>query len=230
MVVIPGLIAGISATAILATGVTAGIGCLVRGSKEQARLLQYAGVMMIFLGMFYLGTVVSFFNLILTGANVSARVGTYLCYTTPPVAAALAMFVGFKMIKPEVAKKITLLYLLTGPFYWIFFFGFSEENMTLMPDPAPELIDFELTGVVLIFVAVYLLSFLLVVAGGFFWLAKKSTGAVKRKSLMLALGFTLFTICGAIDSLVELDAWIFLPRIFMLTGFVLMYVGFNAPE
>ena len=95
---------------------------------------------------------------------------------------------------------------------------------------AVGLIDFQLLSFVMALTFIYLMSFLFIVAGAFYWMARQCTGFVRRRFTELAIGFTIFVGAGAIDSLVELAYFIVIPRFFMLLAYILMYIGFTRTK
>ncbi|GAB4309657.1 MAG: hypothetical protein Kow0069_09070 [Promethearchaeota archaeon] len=229
------LVSGISATVLFATGWTAGIMCLVRYAKEEASLLLRAGILLMMIGTFYMGTVTSFFSLVTTGHNVNPpHLGAQLCYTVAPLAAGLSMNVGFTMLdRQKLAKWMPVAFWLTGPVYWYGLYVVPE--VTILAEIPTEggaeaLVDFQLLSFVNWLTAAYLVAFLCIVAGAFYWMARQSSGFVRRRFYELAVGFTLFVFAGAIDSLLELGVWIVVPRFFMLTAYVLMYLGFTRTK
>ncbi|MHA1732438.1 MAG: hypothetical protein ACTSU5_10860 [Promethearchaeota archaeon] len=229
------LVSGASAVVLISTGIIAGIMCIVRYFKEGAHLLLWAGILLIMVGSFYLGTVVSFVKLLITGTNLEPGYWAgRLCYTHAPFAAALAMYMGFSIInKEKFARIMTVVFLCTAPLYW-YGLWFQPETTILTEVPIEGgktgLIDIQLLSYVQVLTFVYLVSFLAFVAGAFYWMAGKSSGKLRRKFYELAVGFTGFVICGAIDSMVDLAYGIVIPRFFMVVSYLLMYIGFNRTD
>ncbi len=224
------LVSGITASGILFTGYFTSIGLFARARKERVRFLVWEALILLCLGTFYLGTVVSFFKLFITGSNVEpGYVGAQLCYTIAPIGSAICMYTGFTMLgKEKIAIPMAVIHLLTGLFYW---YGlYVQPNITVEAVVPVEigggLVDFELLSYVQLLTALYLGFLLAVIGGGFFWFAKQSTGDVRKRFLLTATGSCFFTISGAIDSLVELAYFIVIPRFFMITGAILLYMGF----
>lgn len=229
------LVSGISACMLIATGWIAGWMCIIRYLKEGAQLLLMAGILLILVGSFYLGTVVSFILLITTGSNIDpGYLGAQLCYSHAPIASALSLYLGFSIInKEKLAKIMPIIYMCTAPIFWWGLLFNPESTITAdIPLEGGEvsLVDFKLGSYVMILVMLYLLSFLIFTAGAFYWMASKSSGKLRRKFYELAIGFTGFVAFGAIDSLVDMGIWIFVPRAFMVVSYILMYMGFTRSE
>lgn len=228
-------VAGISAYILFATGWIAGISSLVRYFKKNARLLVWAGIMLILMGNFYLGTVVSFSTLLITGHTITPGVlGGQLCFSHSPIAVAVSVYLGFTLInRPKLAKITPFIFLATAPFYWWgLWFNPNTTISAIIPGGAGSgnLDHYALQSYVGVLTAIYLLCFLIIVAGAFYWMSTKSTGVVKRRFIELGLGFTGFVIAGAIDSLAYLGIWIFIPRIFMVVSYLLLYFGFTRVD
>ncbi len=146
-----------------------------------------------------------------------------------PITITIGVWVGMNVINRKFAKGFTIIYAISIPFYLYGLF-FDAEN-TIGADIPEELggglIDINLLSYIKLITAIYLVSTLLVLGIGFLLLGLKSAGAVRRKGFLLALGYILFVVCGAIDSLVDFSAFIVIVRIFMMIAYVLLYRGFT---
>ncbi|MHA1339983.1 MAG: hypothetical protein ACTSRZ_18985 [Promethearchaeota archaeon] len=229
MVSITTIVTGISALIILATGYLTGISCFFMSKKRNAPILILVAFFLLCMGSFYLGTVVSFFSLLITGSNINGYLAGQLCYTWSPIAISLSLYIGFKVIKPKLSKPFAIAYLLTGIPFW---YGLLLlPNITIgfeIPESGLGLIDIQLQSFVQILVALYLFTFALVQIPCFIWLSRNVMDKAKKKALMNALGYTLFVICGILDSMVEFPNPILLliVRIFMAIGYILLYLGY----
>jgi hypothetical protein len=228
------LVSGISASAILFTGYLTGILTLIKGAKQKASLMVWSGLFLLLMGQFYLGTVVSFVKLLLTGTNlVTPYLAARLAYAMAPVSITIAMYVGFSMIKPEWRKTMVAIFAASAVWYWIGLFVPRFETITIEQIPftgGTQLVDISLQSWVLILTARYLLSLLIFNTSGLLVLAKKSSGIIRKKSIIQSIGYLIFVLMGAIDSLVPLGQWIFIPRIVMVTGYILLYVGYTIKK
>jgi len=228
-----GLFSGISASIILITGYLAALGCLLRGKKQNSKLLKFAALFLICGGSFYLGTVCSFANLLLKGTNLSEPIVGQLCYSWAPIGICSSMYVGLTMMKQKLVKPICIFFALTAPIYWIglwFFPSLTISSDVIEANLAGNLIDIQLIGYINTMTAAYLLSFGFILIPGFFWFAKKTTGVVKKKALSHAIGYILFVACGAMDSLIEFSTFIIIVRLFMVAGYICMYYGFTKSD
>ncbi|MCP4761319.1 MAG: hypothetical protein GY870_06030, partial [archaeon] len=106
-------------------------------------------------------------------------------------------------------------------------------------------IDLELIGLVDTMTTVYLVLFVVLIVPGMLVLAKRTTGIIRKKALLQSMGYTLFVICGYLDSSMDWPALIatslpqlstmpWLPlviiRIVMISAFVFLFYGFTKSE
>ncbi len=219
------LISGLSATMIVAVGYIIGFKILGSTRHRQSKLMPWQAVLAIGAGSFYLGTVVSFWLLVFTGSNIQPReFAAILCYTSSPIAVVAAMVIGFSMIKPSWTKPIAIIYAISAiPFWANLWFDWMGPGKTV-PDPGPlELIDIKLESLSMLFTAIYILSLIAIVASGFVYLARHSSGEIRERSIYYAAGFYLFAVCGIIDTEFPLGAWMIVVRLVMVAAYILLY-------
>lgn len=230
---VDGIIAGTSASIILITGYVTAIGCFIRSKKQKNRFLLWVGIFLACMGSFYLGTVVSFISLLITGTNLPTNIVGQLCYSWAPIGITVAMYVGLTMINKKFAKPVAIIYALTAILYW---WGlWFAPNLNIASDVAKantagDVIDIQLIWVVNYVTAVYLVSLGLTMISGFLYLAIKSAGLIRKKAIYQTIGFTLFVICGALDALIEFSALIVFVRIFMVIAYIFLYLGFTKSD
>jgi hypothetical protein len=231
-IVLNGILAGSSALLIWVTGLTTAIICFSRAKKSGSNLLIWVGIFFLCMGSFYLGTVCSFINLIFTDANLPTALVGQLCYTWAPIGVAVSMFIGFTMIRPKSSLKtiFTAIILITALPYWygLYFLSATQISSDIaIANANGWVIDIELVGWVKLMTVFYLVSFALILDAGFIWLARNSTGIIKRKSILTISGLTLFFICGAMDSLFGFSYLIIVVRVFMVGAYILLFSGFT---
>ncbi|NMC04029.1 MAG: hypothetical protein GYA24_02395 [Candidatus Lokiarchaeota archaeon] len=223
---------GLSATAIIVTGYVIGTRLLMETRRTTSKLLGWQALFAICLGSFYLGTVASFWMLVFLDQNIQPpELGAILCYTVAPVGIATVMYIGFSMIKPNLAKPISIIYMISAiPFWMNLWFDWPEKSkMVVLTGPA-ELIDIELLSWTNILTAVYILSMILVLGTGFLMLAKQTTGQVRKRSIYYATGIIMFSIGGIIDSRFPLGIWMVLVRLFMVAAYLVLYKAMIPPK
>ena len=123
---------------------------------------------------------------------------------------------------------IGLLYL--GPFTDFMSVLITDINIEVPPFNPGDLINAEFVRnyITFYFVAIFLLSSLIFLGIGFAVKAKQSTGELRRKFLYLSLGFIIFVVCGALDSIVTLPVAIGVVRAVMMTFALWMYLGLKT--
>ncbi len=230
-------IAGASASLILLTGYITGFIVIGKGAKQKASLMVWSGVFLVLMGQFYLGTVVNFVKLIITGTNLQIQyLSGRLAYTGAPISIIVGMFVGFSMIKPKWKHGIVVIYSITAIGYWIGLYLFPQLTLTeFVPDRGyafftDGLMDISLESWVLILTAFYLVSLLAFNTSGLLIFARKSSGVIRKKLILQSIGYLIFVVIGAVDSLFELAEWIFLPRIVMAAGYIILAVGYTMTK
>ncbi len=229
---------GISAAMILFTGYLIAIRLFAAMRTNESKLLPVQGVFAASFGSYYLGTVVSFISLLVVFTNIDPTLAGILCYTVAPIGIACAMYIGFSMIKPKIAKPITIIFALTAiPFWANLWFNFPETSIAwVVPfNPEVNLVDIELMSWSNFFTAFYIICALVFLGGGFIWLALHSTGDIRTRSRNYAIGLIGFSICGIIDSRGIVSGigggWgIFIVRIFMVVSYIFLYKAMVPPK
>lgn len=228
------IITGSSASLILITAYTTAIFSFIRAKKIKNPFLNWVGGFLICMGSFYLGIASSFITLLITGQNLDTYTTGYLSYSVTPIGVAIAMYVGFKLIssKPKIATTIALIYALSGLVFWYYLFvdhvNSIDSNVLQGNIDDGDLIDLQLVGLVNTLITIYLASFAVILIPGYIWLAKISAGSMRKNSILLVIGYTLFIVCGYIDTRVPATVFvIMIVRIVMAIAYIFMFLGFT---
>lgn len=219
---------GISALVVLILGFILGFGVLFLyfRSGRQKRLMPYVSILGFSGGAFYLGPVVSFFNLLATGENIPAIVYGLLSYSHIPIVICASMYLGFELFKPEWRDRVLLVFVLSSIVYWIALLGFPSVMISGTIGQEGDLIDISLHSVVIVLVVVYIFSTLIMLGGGFYHLSKRLTDKEgKRRARELYIGFILFSIGGILDTVISLE-YIVIARSIMGVAYFLINSGF----
>jgi hypothetical protein len=226
-------VSGISACLILFTGYATALGCFRQVKKTNNNLLWYAGMFLACMGSFYLGTVSSFFSLLIMGKNLPTAIVGQLCYVWVPVGTALTMYIGFMILNPKWAKPLAFIYIISGFLFWYGLFIISDITIeATIPEEGKGLIDIQLRSIVQLMVALYMASFAIAMIGGFSWLYRKSSGTIKKKAGYHMVGYSLFVVCGILDSMAEFPNafYLMVVRLIMVVGYFFMYLGFTSGD
>ncbi len=233
---------GLSATMILVTGYFIAIRLFAAIHHNESKLLPWQGLFALAFGSFYLGTVVSFWTLIFTGTNFEPySVAAIMCYTVSPLGIACAMYIGFSMIKPKLAKPMTWIFALTAiPFWTNLWFNIPDTASTIANvgtgiggtfDKTADLIDIELLSWSNFFTAFYIISMLVILGIGFIYLATHSTGEIRSRATNYAIGLILFSACGILDSRgIFTGIGILFVRIAMVVAYLFLYKAMVPPK
>jgi len=235
---------GGSALALLIFSSTFGIMAMINGKKKEAKLLFYAGFMMLFVGLLYLGPVTDFFSILIFQTNIDNSYGLYglLSYVWVGPAIVVGMTIGAEMITPEKSKEIVMSFAVLGVIFELFLilntmasFEFIDPH-TPPVDPnvvwiaGEDIIDssFIRMSPAYIFILGFLVCILLFNGIGFLIKGLKSSGIVKKKMLLLSLGFIIFVISGAMDALITPGPILAFVRIGMMCSTVCLYLGLKT--
>ncbi len=223
---------GLSATAIIVTGIALTIKMYAASRKTTSKLLGWQVIFALSLGAFFLGPFVGFWKIVFEGNSIDPALQAILCYTISPIGVVTAMYIGFTMIYPKATKPITIVYALSAiPFWANLWFDLPELSKKAVTPPAlGALADIELLSWSKFFTAFYILSLVIVLGTGFLILAKQTTGDVRRRAINYALGIYMFAAAGIIDTLFAVGVWIFLVRFFMLGAYFVLYKAMVPPK
>jgi hypothetical protein len=221
---------GISAFIAVSMAFTFGAMFIIKYIRTKKRLMPYAAVLGITLGFFHMGTVVSFISLIITGSNIDFILGGYLGMTCVPIAILNAMYLGFTLFKPELVKKVLIIFGITVVVYFIAIFGFPDLMFggTIPPEiilGETELADFSIRNVALYLVIFYILCVIVILGGGFYKLQKRIEGEEAKKAHWMFIAYMLFAIGAILDVTVPM-AIVVVARAIMITSYYYLYKGF----
>lgn len=186
--------------------------------------------MVIFTGLFYLGATTEFLSFLLLNQHIdnTHRLQGILAYAWVAPAVLLAMYLGANLL--EIKRKGLLLgiyFVLAMIFeFYLFLFPMDSFNVTL-ENPNEDLSDvsFILGSPTFILIIVFLLSDLFFNGIGCFIKSRQSTGLLKRKFLYLSLGFIIFVISGALDSLIAPGIGLIFVRAGMVIYSIFIFMG-----
>ncbi len=237
MVSFNGWIDGLTATLIIISSVSFGLISLYKSVKLKAKLLSVAGIAMIFVGFLWLGPTVDLFMVLLTGTNISPiPLYSLLSYLWVAPALIFAIYLGGELIFPRRKWILVGIFIVLGVIFEYFLWFHTTESFTwnVYTDPlftlGEDLIDasFVRTHPTFIMVGIFLIATLILLGIGFFVKAKQATGSLRKKFNYLGFGFTIFVVCGALDSILTLPLAIGFVRIVMATFALWMYLGLKT--
>jgi len=227
-----GLLDGLTAALIIVSSTVFGLFSLYKSIKLKAKLLTLAGLTMFFGGCLWLGPTIDFFMEVIWQTNITP-IHLYVLFSYLWVAPALlfSMLLGGELLFPKKKWIIVGIYLILGIIFEYFLWFHTYESFTFTPPPAPgDLIDASFVRLhpTFLLVAFFLVSILVFLGIGFAIKAKQSTGQLRRKFTYLSIGFTIFVICGALDSILTIPVAIGVVRVIMATFALWMYLGLKT--
>jgi len=226
-----GFVDGITATAIVVSSLIFGLLSFYHARKLKAQLLSIAGLVMIFIGCFWLGPTSDFIVLGITGHNMSPQiVYGWLSYMMIAPATTCGFYLGSELMIPAKKKIITIFYLILGIIFEILIWTMPLDVFIFNEIQEGDLIDSGLNRLspafwLIIFFMISVLVFLII---GFAIKAIQATGDLRKKFAFLSLGFTMFFICGTTDSLFLIGIFLAIWRIGMVTSPMWMYLGLKT--
>jgi len=228
-----GLLDGITAAGIVLSATGFGLFSLYKAFKLKAKLLAVAALTMFFVGLLWLGPFIDLIFLLIREENIDPY-ETYAILSYMWVAPTLvfAMYLGGELIWPKGKWIIVVIYIALGVVFEMFlWFNTNTSFEELFPDHPGETIiaaSFDRTHPTFILIATFLVSALVFLGIGFLIKAKQATGELRRKFLFLAIGFIIFVITGASDSLIEPGPLLGIIRGVMMAFGLLMYLGLKS--
>jgi len=227
-----GLLDGLTASGIILSATIFALLSLYKSIKLKAKLLTWAALTMLFIGFLWLGPFIDFILVTFTGTNITP---TYfysiLSYMWVAPAIAFAMYLGGSLL--ILKKKWVLvgsMIVLGVIFEYFLWFQTTEAFTWVLVNPGQDLIDasFVRSHPTFLLIAFFLVVSLVFLGFGFLIKAKQATGDLRKKFIYLALGFIIFVVCGALDSIVPPGIAIGFVRGLMMTFALWMYLGFKT--
>lgn len=227
-----GYLDGLTATGIILSSVIFGILSFYHARKLGARLLGIAGVMMILIGLLWLGPFVDFLMILTTGKNITPiYVYMWLSYLWVAPAIVIGMYLGSELLAPEKKKAIVIFYAILGVIFELYLFlDWTNVFTWTLNNPGQDTIDssFQRTSPAYWIIMFFLISTFIFEGIGFAIKAKQATGEIRKRFRYLSIGFIVFVVCGAIDSIIPPGIAIGFSRAVMMTFALWMFLGLKT--
>jgi len=227
-----GLLDGLTASGILLSATIFALLSLYKSIKLKAKLLTWAALTMLFIGFLWLGPLVDFILVVFTGTNITPTyVYSLLSYIWVAPALVVSMYLGGSLLIPKKKWSLVVGISVLGIIFEYFLWFYTTDSFTwVLVNPGQDLIDasFVRTHPTFLLVAFFLIVTLVFLGFGFLIKAKQATGELRKKFIYLALGFIIFVVCGALDSIVPPGIAIGFIRGIMMTFALWMYLGFKT--
>ena len=227
-----GLLDGLTASGIILSATIFALLSLYKSIKLKAKLLTWAALTMLFIGFLWLGPFIDFILVIFTETNITPTyLYSLLSYMWVAPALAVSMYLGGSLLIPKKKWFLVGGTLVLGIIFEYFLWFHTADSFTWeLANPGQDLIDasFVRTHPTFLLVAFFLIISLVFLGFGFLIKAKQATGELRKKFIYLALGFIIFVVCGALDSIIPPGVAIGFVRGVMMTFALWMYLGFKT--
>jgi len=232
-----GLLDGITASGIILSATIFGLLSLYKSIKLKAKLLTFAALTMFFVGLLWFGPFLEFLMVTITGFNIDPK-ETYalLSYTWVAPVLIFAMYLGGELLVPKKKWILVGVFIVLGLiFEYFLWFQTTESFIWFAPGESgfingEDVIDvnFVRAHPTFLLIALFLVSALVFLGIGFLIKAKQATGELRKKFIYLAVGFIIFVVCGALDSILTIPVAIGFSRVVMMTFALWMYLGLKT--
>lgn len=232
---IEGWLNGISALGVLTINIIIGFYGLYKASKLKAKLLTVTALTIISIGLLWLGPTTDFINILINDTNIDPYIYPLLSYMWAALGITLGMYIGGELLIPKKKWILVGIFLIMSIAYEYFLFSSPQLSFNYkLPG-----IDF-VAGEDIIdtssnygyptayFLIVFILSILIFNGIGFLVKAKQATGILRKKFLYLAIGFIVFAIIVAFDSVVPPMVAVFIVRFGIIISSILIYLGIKT--
>ena len=225
-----GWVDGITASGVLLIGCILGLIFIYKSRKLEADVLLHIGLVTIFAGLAFLGVFVDFLIVLSTGNNIDNSTGIVglLSYIWIAPFIIMAIYIGAELMFPEKKWYITIVYAILMIIFEVLIFLDPVGSFNFVPPKGGSgtaLIDYnvKLTSPAGILMIIFIVS--TVIFLGLMTLIKaiQSTGELRKKFLLLAIGMFLYAIFGFMESLTELGFLLIPVRIGYISGPIFMY-------
>lgn len=231
-----GWLNGLSSSGLVIFGCAIGLFCIYKSRKSEAKLLLYWGLASIFFGLSWLGDLIDFLTILLTGKNMVNAYGLHslICFMWVPLYIIFAMYVCAELLTPKKKWYVIGVITILGIFFELFIFLDPIGSFTVVyPDkPGEDLINEGIAfgspafifGSILIFFVVIFLNF------GFLYKSIQSEGVIRKKFLLLFIG-ALFSSMAVLDALTTSGIARSIVRLLVISGWAINYFGLREePE
>jgi len=227
-----GLLDGLTATGIILSATIFALLSLYKSIKLKAKLLTFAALTMLFVGFLWLGPFIDLILVTFTGTNITPiYFYSLLSYMWVAPVLIFAMYLGGELLIPKKKWILVGAFIILGIIFEYFLWFQTDQSFTwTLTNPGEGLIDasFVRTHPTFLLIALFLVTALVFLGIGFFIKAKQATGDLRKKFFYLGLGFTIFVVCGALDSILTLPVAIGFSRVLMMTFALWMYLGLKT--
>jgi len=228
-----GWLNGISALGVVTVNLLIGFYSLYKSIKLKAKLLTVTALMIIFVGLLWLGPTTDFLKILITDTNIDpVWVYPLLSYMWAAVGITLGMYIGGELLMPKKKWILVGIFIILSIAYEYFLFSDPIASFEyVVPSPlGSDIIDTSsnYSYPTSYFLIVFILSILMFNGIGFLVKAKQATGILRKKFLFLSIGFIVFAVVVIFDSVVPPMIALFIVRFGIIMSSILLYLGIKS--
>jgi hypothetical protein len=203
---------------------------LSRYLHEKRKLIPFVSILGFCWVAQYLGPLIDFWILVITGKNINATFAVQISYAITPVSIINSIWLGFSIFNQKWRRPVFYVYFASAVPFYIALFGWPNAMFVSNITPAGQMIDTSLRSVLLYLAIFYIVSIIFVIGLGFFSLRKRLTDAADRqRALYLGLSYVIFGIAAILETTTGMfgDLTLIIARVLMATYLVFVVLGFS---
>ena len=212
-----------------------GIWVIIKSRKLKAKLLKYMGIVIILLGLPYLGVCTDFITVLFTGHNMDKALFIILGYVWAGGALYFSVIIYCELTMPEKKKYILPIYFFLAFIYTIYVIvdPMNSFVITYPGEPGEELMQapFNWNSPLIIIGIIGITSFIIFCCFGYLYEALQSTGIIRKKFFYLFLGYSVWISGAILEAFLFVGIFIVFVRIIALFSAIFFYFGIREePE
>jgi len=231
-----GWFSGLSAMTVFSFNWIFGVYIIYKSIKVKAKLLFPLGLIVISIGMIFARATIDFLYFLMIGEifEFSYYDSILLSFIYPTPTIIFGFYVGSKFLTPEKKNYIISIGLLIGITYALFLLLDPTGNIEIIRS-TQELYDCQsiiyiIGSPAFILALVVVITYISFLGIGFLYKSYRTKGIIRKKFLLVSLGFTLYPISIILDG-VTYGIYQFFLRLGTLSSSILMYLGLREePE
>ncbi|MHA1916325.1 MAG: hypothetical protein ACW986_06635 [Promethearchaeota archaeon] len=225
---------GLSATGCSLFAFFLGIGIMIQARKLKAKLLFYMGLTIFIVGFFWLASFIDFMTVLITGVNVPNTYGWIgiMSYLAVPFVTLISLYIGAKLMIPDKTKFVVIPFFILALIFEILILVNPLGNFSFIypGSPGENLVRYDTESGSPANLLIYVFEFASLIFCGFGYLYKsfKSKDVIKRKFLLLSVGYFVFiggVSANALLYYVGIDIHILFTRLLIICSFFFFYGG-----
>lgn len=235
MLSIDGWLNGLTALLIVVFATLFSTFILIKSIKATGtRTLTYGAFMGLFAGLLWLGPATDFLFILTTNNNLPNEFGLYgiLSYMWVAPASFFAISLGADVTAPKMKKPLLIITGILGIIFEYVLFVYTLEmfDFHVYGSPGENLIDssFIRMSIGFFLIGAFVGMVFIFCGIGTLLQAKKSTGEIRKRFLLLSTSFLLFCVVAVFDALLEPTIILFIVRLGMIACAFFLYYGVKS--